>query len=154
NLLVRDGSALACAIVRDITKRKEAEDELLRSHLMTRAIIDAFPGLINAKDLESRYILMNRRQAELCATSVDAAIGRIANDQIFGAAGEHPDEYHHQIISSGQTVQYEEESQDARGRRHAWLTTKVPLREAARTDDTTGSIIGIVSVSVEITDLK
>jgi PAS domain S-box-containing protein len=154
NLLVRDGTAVNCAIVRDISRRKLAEAELLRSHRLTRAIIDAFPGLINAKDTQSRYVLMNQRQTELCGTTVEEAIGRTTAELLGPLNRERTAAYDREIIATGQNFQYEEESVDAQGSRHAWLTTKVPLREPALAAKNSEEIIGVVSVSIDVTELK
>ena len=45
NVLVREGKMLHCVMVRDITQRKKAELDLLRSHQLTRSIIDGLPRL-------------------------------------------------------------------------------------------------------------
>jgi PAS domain S-box-containing protein len=152
NLLVREGRMLHCVIVRDITSRKRAELALLRSHQMTRAIIDAFPGRISALDASSRFLLMNRRQAEMFGTTPDEAIGKSTAE--LGSYPERTAERDRQIILSGTGVQYEEETLEARKGRHAWFVTEMPLHGPGDNERSTESIIGVVSVAVEITELK
>jgi PAS domain S-box-containing protein len=154
NVLVRNGKTINCSFVRDISKRKQAEAELLQSHLLTRAIIDAFPGLINAKDVHSRYLLMNRQQAELYGTTVDDGIGKTPGDLLNAEYDDRVSARDSRIIANGEGVQFEQELTDVKGERHAWFTTKVPLREPSRDDGTPARILGVVSVSVEITELK
>ncbi len=154
NLLVRNGKTFNCSFVRDITKRKKAEIELLQSHLLTRAIIDTFPGLIDAKDDRSRYLLMNRKQAQLLGTTVDAAIGKFAGDLLDPEYSAKTAARDRQIFEAGESIQFEEELRDVNGKPHLWLTTKVPLREPCRTGRNLERIIGVVSVSIEITELK
>jgi PAS domain S-box-containing protein len=154
NMLVRNGKELNCSFVRDISKRKKAEAELLQSHLLTRAIIDAFPGLINAKDDQSRYLLMNRQQAELYGTTFDAAIGKTAGDLLDPEYGARTAERDRHIIATGEGRQFEQEQADVNGRMHTWFTSKVPLFEPSLKGGNAERIIGVVSVSVEITELK
>lgn len=154
NLLVRNGRSLTCNFVRDISKRKEAERELLHSHQLTRAIIDAFPGLINAKDVHSRYLLMNRKQAELYGTTVEGAIGRTAGDLLNPEYGKRTADRDRRIVETAEGVQFEEDLCDVAGQSRAWFTTKVPLREPSLGSTSPQRIIGVVSVSVEVTDLK
>ena len=52
-------------IQRDIDRRKSAERRARQTGQLLRAIIDAFPGPINAKDRDSRYLVMNQFQADL-----------------------------------------------------------------------------------------
>ena len=97
---------------------------------------------------------MNRRQAELLGTTPDEAIGKTA-DRLAGAAlRPRHTEFDRHIVANGQGVRFEEESIDAKGGKHAWFVTKVPLCEPSRPNPAEQQIIGVVSVAVEVTDLK
>ncbi len=154
NLLVREGDMLHCVIVRDITQRKKAELDLRRSNQLTRSIIDAFPGLISAKDAGGQFLLMNRRQAEQFGTSPDEAVGKTAAELSSWAADPRHEERDRQVVASGQGVRFEAESRDVRGDKHAWFVTKMPLREPSSPDGDSDQIIGVVDVAVEVTELK
>ena len=154
NWLIREGRALQCGIVRDIGRRKKAELELSRSNELTRSIIDAFPGLIQATDQEGRFLLMNRHQAERYGLSIETILGRKASVFLSPEENRRATETDSRVTITGQGIQYEESIVDVRGESRMWLTSKVPLREPAH--DATGAprMVGIVSVSVDVTERK
>jgi two-component system cell cycle sensor histidine kinase PleC len=51
-------------------------DRVAQSQRQLRGVIDAIPGIINAKDEHGRYTLMNAFQARVFGTTPDQAIGR------------------------------------------------------------------------------
>ena len=64
-----------CQLV-DITERRRAEAERRASEERLQAIIDNSPALIIVKDLQHRYLLVNRRWEELFGVRADQAVGR------------------------------------------------------------------------------
>ncbi len=50
--------------------------QLARSQRQLRAVIDAIPGIVNAKDDDGRYTLMNAFQARIFGTTPEGAVGR------------------------------------------------------------------------------
>ena len=64
-----------------------AEDALRESRETLQAVIDAIPVMINAKDLQSRYIFMNRFQAMLYGISENQAVGKTAAEALGGEYG-------------------------------------------------------------------
>ena len=66
-----------CQLV-DITERRRAEAERRASEERLQAIIDNSPALIIVKDLQHRYLLVNRRWEELFGVRADQAVGRTA----------------------------------------------------------------------------
>jgi PAS domain S-box-containing protein len=60
---------------RDITEEIEAERALKESRTLLHSVIDAVPAVINLKDRDSRYVFMNRFQAEVYGVEPDKAIG-------------------------------------------------------------------------------
>ena len=68
-----------CQLV-DITERRRAEAERRASEERLQAIIDNSPALIIVKDLQHRYLLVNRRWEELFGVRADQAVGRTAEE--------------------------------------------------------------------------
>ncbi len=155
NRVVHMGRAYNCTLIRDITERKKSDEEIRRSNQLIRAIIDAFPGLISSKDAELRYLLINKQQAQLYGTTVEGAVGKRAGELINEEYGTHSQSADRRVLTAGEMVQYEDETPDAFGNLHHWLTTKVPLRGSASADsDQPAPIQGVVTVCVDISELK
>jgi diguanylate cyclase (GGDEF)-like protein/PAS domain S-box-containing protein len=114
-----------------------------------RAAIDAVPAMISAKDRDSRYIFMNRWQADIYGVTPSEAVGRTAAELIDGEYGARTRERDLQVISSGAPLPYFEEEFPGKGK-HActMLTTKVPLLDRA------GRVAGVVTASLDITKRK
>ncbi len=154
NLLLRDGKAFHCVIVRDISQRQKAATQLFQAHQLTRAIIDAYPGLISATDTDGRFLLMNRRQAELFQTTPMDAVGKRDADFVERRETTVLADRDRQIIATGLGERFEDETCDEQGLKNSWLVTKVPLREPGCGGSSSDRIIGVVSVAVDMTDLK
>jgi PAS domain S-box-containing protein len=127
---------------REITAEVEATETL-------RAVIDAIPAMISAKDSEGRYVLMNAYQAQLYGTTPEQAAGRSSGDLVGSAHGAQTGARDRQVVESGlATGFYEERYADAHGVMHDWLSAKLPVK------DPSGRVRLIISVGMEITDRK
>ncbi|MCC6470995.1 MAG: PAS domain-containing protein [Alphaproteobacteria bacterium] len=126
----------------DTTAEVEARDAL-------QAVIDAVPAMINAKNLESRYVMMNAFQARLYGTTPAEAVGKTAADLLGTTYGSYTRDLDREVIATGRPVDfYEERYAAADGIEHDWLTTKVPLLDAA------GRVHRVISASTDITRRK
>ncbi|HYD32710.1 MAG TPA: PAS domain S-box protein [Azospirillaceae bacterium] len=135
--------------VTDVTDRKRAEKALRASEQMLHAVIDAIPAKINVKDLDQRYRLMNRYQAEFYEVEAGAVVGRTPHEVLGRADGLEADLWDLAVIETGEALPfYDEEERDARGETRHWLTTKVPLK------DRHAMVSQIVTVSLEISGRK
>ena len=129
-------------IGRDIT----AEVELTT---MLRAVIDAVPAMISAKDVAQRYVLMNSYQAKLFATSPEAAIGRSEAELLGTAQGTHGGALDRRVAETGEaTGFYEERYAAADGVVRDWLAAKLPL------EGPDGQVRLVLTVAMEITAQK
>jgi PAS domain S-box-containing protein len=59
-----DGEKCTMFIGRDVTDQQRAEEELRSSQRLLETVIDAIPMSIFAKDLDSKYIMLNKGMAE------------------------------------------------------------------------------------------
>ncbi|MCK6452097.1 MAG: PAS domain S-box protein [Alphaproteobacteria bacterium] len=127
---------------RDITQEIEAA-------AMLRAVIEAIPAMINAKDLDSRYVLMNSYQAGLYGTTPTEAVGKTAADLLGEGYGSYTRGIDRRVIETGETEGlFEEEYAGVDGVRRNWITAKRPLRDAR------GEVEYVISVAMDITKLK
>jgi PAS domain S-box-containing protein len=129
-------------IGRDIT----AEVELTS---MLRAVIDAVPAMISAKDVEQRYVLMNSYQAKLFATTPEAAIGRSEAELLGTTQGTHGGALDRRVTETGEaTGFYEERYAAPDGVVRDWLAAKLPLKGPD------GQVRLVLTVAMEITAQK
>ncbi|MDQ6997523.1 MAG: PAS domain S-box protein [Mariprofundus sp.] len=71
------GKPAVVSIVRDITERKRALEQIERERAAMRAILNNLPFMAWLKDEESRYIVVNDLFAEACgAESAEALVGK------------------------------------------------------------------------------
>jgi PAS domain S-box-containing protein len=130
--------------VRDITRRKQAEDRL-------RAIIDAVPDHIYMKDLEHRFTLVNKATWENEGfNSAEEMLGKTDID-LYGEDGLLDWNLEEKLLQTGEPIincERENSRPPEPGRREIVLINKVPLR------DETDTIIGLIGINRDITELK
>ncbi|PAY05116.1 MULTISPECIES: PAS domain S-box protein [Bradyrhizobium] len=135
--------------VRDITDQKRAEDAVAEGRRMLQMVIDTVPAVINVKERNLRYVLMNRYMAGIFGVEPQDAIGRTTAElmQRYGAAK--TDENDKRVLSVRRELGfYEEEYKDAAGNMRQWLVNKLPILDAQ------GDIENIVTVALDIGDRK
>ena len=120
-----------------IAHAAEATASAARAQLT--AVIDAVPARIAARDSNGRYIFRNKYSVEW--------IHGVGPDGEYTSSAE--DELDRSVFETGEVIPlFEQEEIDRQHGVHIWLTTKVPLEEAA------GRITGVVTVSLDITQQK
>jgi PAS domain S-box-containing protein len=132
----------------DVTELKNAEQALRESEARMKAIIDTVPALINLKDTNNRYLMINRQHSEFFGLDSENLIGKTS----IAISKEHVqriEQLNRSVIETGEAVPpYDYKMTDAQGRERILLTTKAPLK------DISGKAIGVVSTSVDITERK
>jgi PAS domain S-box-containing protein len=68
------------AVIRNITERRKAAEELARQRTFLRQVIDMNPSFIFAKDRFGRFTLVNKAVAEAYGTSVEKLLGMTDGD--------------------------------------------------------------------------
>jgi two-component system sensor histidine kinase/response regulator len=134
----------------DVTERKVMEDELHYERELLRTLLDTCPDAIYFKDMESRFLKINRTLAERIGVTDPAdAIGKMDSD-FFGA--DHSREAledEARVIRTGEPLISKLELEEVPGRPTNWIiTTKVPLR------DKEGKIVGTFGISRDVSELK
>jgi PAS domain S-box-containing protein len=155
-------------IGRDITDRKQAEEDLRQAHdelekqvaertveiskerLMLRTLIDNLPDIVFIKDAQSRFTMLNMACAQqLGASHPEDVLGKSDADFVAAdlAAQYRADEQ--ALMQSGQPVHKEEPTQHkGTGEMHWSLTSKIPMKH----ED--GRIIGLIGIARDITAHK
>jgi len=136
--------------VEDITERKTVQDDLARERNMLRTVIDAWPDVIYVKDTEGRYVLSNRAHTEnLSMTEPDEIVGRRTEDFFVESRATRLSAEDSEIMQTGRAVLNREEVRLGENNEPQWfLCAKLPLHDAG------GTVVGLVSMSRDITKLK
>jgi PAS domain S-box-containing protein len=135
--------------VRDITDQKRAEDAIAEGRRLLQQVIDTVPAVINVKDDQLRYVLMNRYMAGIFGIEPKDAIGRTTTDLMSRYGAQKTDENDQRVLKERRELGfYEEEYLDSAGNMRHWLVNKLPLLDAR------GEIERIVTVALDIGDRK
>ncbi|NJN93163.1 MAG: PAS domain-containing protein [Anaerolineales bacterium] len=120
-----------------------------RSVLQT--LMDNLPDCIYAKDVESRFILLNKGTAKLLgASSVDKALGKTDFDFLSPEQANQTHAAEQVLMHSRQPLlNHEEQFIDPITRQIRWnLTSKIPFQ------NNQGEVIGLVGITRDITERK
>jgi len=150
--VVRDGAGEVIryeGTLRDITDQKRAEDAIAEGRRLLQQVIDTVPAVINVKDRDLRYVLMNRYMAGIFSVDPGEAIGRTTTDLMSRYGAQKTDENDRRVLQlKGGLGFYEEEYLDSQGNMRQWLVNKMPLLDAD------GEIENIVTVALDIGERK
>ncbi len=129
----------------DITAQKEAEAAFAREKKMLRAIIDALPDRIYAKDTECRFTLNNLAHIHgLGARAQEDVLGRTDMDFRAPEVALRRLKEDQNVIRTGQPLLNHEETTEQNGHQKVLLVSKVVLRD----DD--DQVVGLVGISRDI----
>jgi PAS domain S-box-containing protein len=135
--------------VRDITDQKRAEDAIAEGRRTLQQVIDTVPAVINVKDRNLRYVLMNRYMAGIFGIDPKEALGRTTTDLMSRYGAEKTDDNDQRVLKVKRELGfYEEEYLDSAGHLRQWLVNKLPLLDAE------GEIENIVTVALDIGERK
>jgi len=125
-------------------------DELDRERNLLRTLIDNLPDLIYVKDTERRFLIANKRLAEvLGVSSPEEVIGKTVFDFFPEKVARACDESDQAVLRTGEPlINFEETLYDPTGRTEWVLTTLVPLRDGQ------GHIVAFVGIDRDITKRK
>jgi PAS domain S-box-containing protein len=134
-------------MVQDITERKLAELALRDSEARLRAIFDHAPVTISLRDVDGRYVMVNRRFQEIFGLAEHRIVGwtpeQFYPPRFLAGIASAID----QVRRTKSTVVSEEGAPTIHGDRR-YLTTRFPIVDDA------GNLTGIGSISVDVTEQR
>ena len=131
----------------DVKDQNRSQRESRDSEKQLWAILDNTPSVIYLKDVEGRYILVNRRYEELFHISRSQIVGMTDYDLFPEEVADVLRENDRQVIQSGTAIQTEElvpHDDDV----HTYISTKFPLRDSG------GGIYAVCGISTDISERK
>ena len=134
-------------IVRDLTDRKRSEEALRVSEQRLQAIVDNTTALVFIKDLELRYVLVNREYERLFGIGRDQIRGKTDFDVHPHDVAETLRANDRQVIETGAPMQFEEVVPWKASDRY-YVVVKFLLRDQANEP------YAICGIATDITELK
>jgi PAS domain S-box-containing protein len=135
--------------VRDITDQRRAEEAIAEGRRLLQLVIDTVPAVINVKDKQLHYVLMNRYMAGIFGIEPHEALGQTTTDLMSRYGAQKTDENDRRVLATGRELGfYEEEYRDSSGNLRHWLVNKLPLLDAD------GQVESIVTVALDIAERK
>ncbi|MDE2601663.1 MAG: PAS domain S-box protein, partial [Bradyrhizobium sp.] len=135
--------------VRDITDQKRAEDAIAEGRRLLQQVIDTVPAVINVKNRDLHYVLMNRYMAGIFGIDPADAIGRTTSDLMSRYGAQKTDDNDKRVLATRRGLGfYEEEYLDSSGNVRQWLVNKLPLLDAE------GEVESVVTVALDIGERK
>ncbi len=132
----------------DITKLKQAEEELKKEKALLDALMDHIPDSIYFKDRQCRHMRVNRKELQdLNIADMNAVIGK-TDAELWGEEfGSTTLASEQQLIESGKPIIGQIECRQASAGQVWTSTTKVPIRDPG------GQIIGLVGITRDVSEL-
>ncbi|RKZ65652.1 MAG: hypothetical protein DRQ48_11415, partial [Gammaproteobacteria bacterium] len=128
---------------------KQAEAELAHSRMLMHAVLDHSPAAIHLKDLEGRYLIVNRVWSERIGRVPEAeAIGATIHDFQPPEVAEELEANDRSVTEAGKALQCEEHVPQDDGIVHTYMTYKFPVA------DDNGKVFAIGGISSDISDRK
>jgi PAS domain S-box-containing protein len=134
--------------VRDVSAAKADALERAGAAALLHTIVDTTPGPIYAKNRNGVYLLANAGALALIGKPWPEVAGRRDDDVLEHPAQAAPVMENDQRVMATGVAEVFEEMVGGNDRVRAWLSTKTPMWGAD------GTVIGLVGVSVEITERK
>ncbi|MEQ9558110.1 MAG: PAS-domain containing protein [Rhodospirillales bacterium] len=136
------------AVYTDITEHKRTERALVDRRAELQVVIDAVPALINVKDTAGRYIMSNQYHREFLGFTEQDIRGKtselVGREHAVAMA-----KLDQQIFETGAAIPFFDlDLKNRHGDIRQTICTKVPLK------DTDGSVVGVITTTVDITDRR
>ncbi len=139
-----DGHRGAVIVHIDVTQYRRAEDALLESEQRLQSVLDSSKAVAYLKDLEGRYLLVNRQWAELFSQSKEAGLGKTDYEIFPLEFAETFRANDREALNAGKAIELLETAPHPDGT-HTYLSIKVPIYDAQ------GNAYATCGISTDIT---
>jgi diguanylate cyclase (GGDEF)-like protein/PAS domain S-box-containing protein len=141
------GSPYILVLARDISGRKQADAALQESEERLRAFFDNAKALVWIKDLDGRFLMVNRYTEQVLGRSRDQLLGRTVAEIFPQSEADAFSGNDRKVLHAGTTLAFDETSRLEDGL-HTFYSVKFPLRDAA------GRIYALGAICTDITERK
>jgi PAS domain S-box-containing protein len=141
-----DGRPARLCVMQDVTSQRRQVDEQLRRHQeLLQTIIDNSNAVIFVKDLEGRYLTINRRYAERFRVSNAGLQGHTDHDLFPAEVADAMRATDQEVIRTGRPLEYEEAVPQGDAL-HTYLSHKFPLY------DRDGQLYAVCGIATDISE--
>jgi diguanylate cyclase (GGDEF)-like protein/PAS domain S-box-containing protein len=134
--------------IRDITERKQAEEEILESRNFLAILLESIPTPVFYKDINGRYLGFNRAYEDFFGKTKDELIGK----SVFDISPVKLAKIYHakdaELFERPGTQTYETQVKDARGVLHDIVFYKATMVNSR------GKVTGLIGTMLDITERK
>ena len=148
NRIMIKGEYLLHAIVRDISERKKAENEIRESEKKYRSLMESLNEAVMFVDNDDRVKFVNKRFTELLGYNADEIIGKIAHQTLLEQKDYEVLKQVNNQRTKGLSSQYELEFIKKDGSKIEFLISGAPLL------DNHGNIVGSIGTMTDISERK
>jgi len=136
-------------VIRDISDRKQAEIKLAREHALLQTLMDSIPDSIYFKDVENRFLKVNKAKAAHYNVKPEDMIGKTDFDFLPEDEARRAFEDDEEVLKTGKFIINKIEKLTGIDGSERWVSvTKIPRF------DPEGNIIGTMGISRDITEWK
>jgi len=138
----------AVGTFRDITDRKQAEEELRRQKHLFKSVLNNIPHRIWLKDCQGQHVVVNQAFADSIGLDPDTLIGKTDFDIWPTDKAQMFQDEDQSVMNTGQIFSLEEQLPMPDGTMRWFSTTKTPMYDEA------GQIIGTTGISMDVSDRR
>ena len=131
----------------DITELKKRDEELQESQFFLQTVIDTIPAIINVRDENLRFVMVNQETSEFLGKSREELIGEPV-DSAGVPYSERARGSDRHVLQTGEAIPYQENLVEVDGRQVVLLDTKIPIK------DDRGGVKYILTVSFDVAERK
>ncbi|MEJ7653316.1 MAG: PAS domain-containing protein [Chloroflexia bacterium] len=131
----------------DVSEQRQAEEAVLRSEQQLIGIVDNSPAVIYLKDLEGRYLLVNREFTRLFGRTPQQIVGETDHAAFPHELAEQLRANDLAVLAAGRPMGVEEAA-PYNGEVRTYLSTKFPIYNA------NGEAYALGGISTDITERK
>jgi PAS domain S-box-containing protein len=139
----------------DLTERKAIEDAVRESEARLRGILDHTPAVISLKDLNGRYVSVNRGWEELYGVKNEQMVGLTNEELLSKTSSPHMSreiadrfiEIDRTVLQTGELIEFEDPMPYGDDLK-LFFTVKFPIKDASN------KVTGIGGISIDITERR
>jgi PAS domain S-box-containing protein len=132
----------------DVQTHRKTQRRLRESEEQLEAILDNATAIVWLKDLDGRYLRINRQFEGLLNVRREQVVGRTDQGFLPDRLAAMVRSNEQEVMASGRTMEFEETAPHEDGTTHTYLSVKFPLR------DGTGKIYALGGIATDITERK